>query len=102
MQLFTYLSINQIDTTVTDDAGVAVTNADVVITITDRAGTEAPGETWPATMTHVADGVYRYTTSVELAEALAEWTRWKANITADVGGSPRFSAVPILVLADSD
>jgi hypothetical protein len=45
----------------------ADTGATVQVTITDAAGAEVSGETWPVVMAHAASGTYRATLSDALA-----------------------------------
>lgn len=44
-----------------DVTGVVDTTATVTVTLIDSGGNEVTGQTWPATMAHVAAGLYRAT-----------------------------------------
>jgi len=62
-----------------------VNDATVTVTLTDRAGNEVSGETWPVTLSYVAgsDGKYRGTLSDSLS--LSANRRYTAKVTADGG-----------------
>jgi len=47
--------------------GLADEGASVSLTITDQSGTAVTGETWPVSMAHVSNGLYRATLSESLS-----------------------------------
>lgn len=64
--------------------GLAVTNATVVVTLTDGAGDEVSGQTWPVTLTHVAAGTYRATLENDID--LVAHRNYTATVDATVSG----------------
>ena len=62
-----------------------INNATVQITLTDTAGVEVSGQSWPVTMNYVAasDGDYRAT--LEDVLVLISGRKYTAVITADAG-----------------
>ena len=66
--------------------GLAVTNADVVVTLLDTDDAQVAGQTWPATMTHVAGGTYRAILEADIA--IIANRRYFAHIVAEVSGDP--------------
>lgn len=65
--------------------GVADTAATVTMTLTDRAGTPVSGQSWPSTLSHVADGLYRLTLEDDIA--IVDRGSYIANIDAVGSGS---------------
>jgi hypothetical protein len=100
---FVYKSNMHMDVGVTDQNGDPVTNATIAMTIIDRwRQVEADsGVSWPVAPAHQGAGVYRYTTTLALANAMV-LGRWYAQITATVGSVQRYALVPIYVLQDQD
>lgn len=66
--------------------GTYVNDADVKVTVKDKAGSEVSGETWPLTMDYVtgSQGDYRGVISHEAALAAGQW--YTAEITANADG----------------
>ena len=62
----------------------AITNATVVVTLTDTADVEVAGQTWPLILTHVSAGTYRATLENDLV--LTANRKYKATIDATVSG----------------
>jgi len=65
-------------------AGSAVTTATVTATLTDAAGDEVAGQTWPVTLSHVSAGTYRATLENDLT--LTANRAYIATIDATVSG----------------
>lgn len=67
--------------------GTYVNDADVTVTVRDKAGSEVLGETWPLTMDYVtgSQGDYRGVISHETALAAGQW--YTAEITANADGA---------------
>jgi len=63
--------------------GTADVGASVSVTLLDSSGAQVSGETWPLTMAHVADGLYRATMSSAIN--LSALTKYTAMV--DVVGS---------------
>jgi len=73
-----------------DSAAAAYVNdATVTVTLTDRAGNEVSGETWPVTLSYVSgsDGKYRGTLTDSLS--LSANKRYTAKVTADGGAGKK-------------
>jgi hypothetical protein len=74
-----------------------VTSAVVVVTILNAQGDEVDGQTWPATMPHIADGLYRVVleTDIDILPRRA----YTAHIVATVSGEPMADiSVPVKVM----
>lgn len=75
---------------------VVDTGATVTVTLKDSAGVNVVGQTWPATMTHDADGLYRaileddlaitvnghYTAHIEAVGTASEVGHWEVAVKA--------------------
>jgi hypothetical protein len=76
--------------------GMADTGAAVAVTLLDSAGVAVVGETWPLTMSHANDGLYRvtlshdiiisalsrYTAVVDVTGSGGEAATWRCSVTA--------------------
>lgn len=60
-----YIELRELTNTLSDSA---VTDATVTVSLEDlKTGDPVEGVTWPATMSHVGSGTYRYTAATDLA-----------------------------------
>jgi len=86
-----------------DNAAAAYVNdATVTVTLTDRAGNEVSGETWPVTLNYVAgsDGKYRGTLSDTLS--ITAYSQYTAKVIADGGpGSKATWYVPVRAIRNN-
>lgn len=74
-----------------------VTTAVVEVTVLNAAGTGVAGQTWPATMTHVAAGLYRVVLETDIE--IIPYRACSAHIVATVSGEPMADImVPVKVL----
>lgn len=96
-QIYYYRNDTLLELTITDEVTeAAIENATVEATVKTAAGVEVAGQSWPLSLSHVADGLYRGVLDAELDVAVGD------NITVEVeidGGSGRnnFFAVPVKV-----
>jgi len=77
----TILELQDLTNSVT---AAAVTNATVTVTLKDASGVDVVGQTWPATLSHVANGTYRATIEDDIT--LTENRKYTAIIDATVSG----------------
>ena len=83
MSLIIYIENNNVITLegLTNSAtDVVDTGATVTVTLKDSTGTDVVGQTWPASMSHVAAGTYRATLDSDLT--LTNNRRYTAEIDA--------------------
>lgn len=92
------LEVQDLKNTVTD---LVDTQATVQVTLYDRQGNTVGGQSWPATMVHVADGLYRVTLNSALA--INYNNRYEAHIEA-IGkdGEIGLWETPIMCLKRTD
>ena len=77
----TIIELQELTNSVT---AAAVTNATVTVTLKDATGTSVVGQTWPATLSHVAAGTYRATIEDDLT--LTANRKYTAIVDASVAG----------------
>jgi hypothetical protein len=73
----------------------ADTGASVTLTITDNAGAEITGETWPVTLSHVAAGTYRYTLADDIA--ITAGSRYTMTFNATGSGGEKGERIVVAV-----
>ncbi len=81
--------------------GSVVTTADVDVTILNAQGSEVGGQTWPATMAHVAAGLYRVVLESDIE--IVPHRPLTAHIVATVSSEPMADIrVPVKVLTRTE
>lgn len=101
-QTIIYLSDNIIQLTgLADSAGDYQNSATVTVTLTDRAGTEVVGETWPLTMVYVTSSDGNYKATLKDTLTLTRNVKYVAKVSANAGdGKQRYWEIPVIVLVD--
>jgi len=69
--------------------GDYIDNATVAVTLKDSDGAEVAGESWPLTMSYVADSNGKYRATLVDTLTLVDRARYTATITADAGAGMR-------------
>ena len=103
MDLFYYLNDNlvELDGLTNEATGAYINDATVTVTLTDTAGTQIAGETWPLTMGYVSgsNGKYRATLEDTLTVTLGQMLVATVNTLGD-GLTGRWVSRPRVVERD--
>jgi hypothetical protein len=62
-------------------------SATVTVTVTDSAGTDVVGETWPVTLVYVSGSNGDYRANLTDSLVLTDGSKYAATITADAGAN---------------
>lgn len=85
-----------------DPVAAAYKNAATVqVTLTDKAGTQVSGETWPLAMDYVSASNGNYTATLKDTLTLVANQRYTATITADAGTDLKKAWVEEVLVVDA-